>query len=251
MRAAVATPGSNNRLALVTGATGLLGRAICERLASQGIDLCLGYSNSQDAAEQQAQALSETTGASCSTVKFDVTNKSQVQAAVDELAKSRGRLDILVAAHGIAQQQFLRFSKEEEIQDALRINVEGTIHCIVAVLPHMQRGEWGRVVLLGSAAAEGRVRSAVYAASKSALNGLVRSAAREHAGHGITFNVLAPAVVEGGPATVGDGRAKLLEEYPLGRFVLPEEVAGAAAFLVSDEAATITGQQIIIDGGRF
>lgn len=241
---------SHKRVALITGASGLLGRAICRRLASDGIDLCLGYANSDVSAGQLAEDLSSSAGVVCSTVKFDVTSAGDIQRAVAEVAESHGRIDILVAAHGVAPQQFLRFTREEDVQLAMRVNVEGTIHCVTAVLPHMQRGEWGRVVLLGSAAAAGRARSAVYAASKSALVGLARSAAVEHAGHGITFNVVAPAVVEGGPATKGESREKLLADYPLGRFVLPEEVAATTAFLVSDDAATLTGQHLIIDGGR-
>lgn len=245
------TTADNKRVALITGATGLLGRAICERLAAAGVDLCLACSSSEADAKQLAESLSDKHGVTCSAVCFDVTSVSEVQTAVGQVAESHGRLDILVAAHGVAPQQFLRFTKEEDIQQALRINTEGTIHCVTAVLPHMQRSNFGRVILLGSAAADGRPRSAAYAASKAALNGLVRSAAREHSGHGITFNVIAPAVVEGGPATQSEQRDKLLEEYPLGRFIAPEEVAATAAFLASDDAATITGQQIFIDGGRF
>lgn len=242
---------NGKRLALVTGSTGLLGRAICHRLAEQGIDLCLGHLSSQEAAQEQAQTLSDTFGVACSLAQLDVTSPASVQGAVNELIESRGQIDMLVAAHGVAPHHALRFSPDEEIQNAFRINAEGTVYCVRAVLPIMQRQRWGRIVLLGSAATEGRVGQAVYAASKAALVGLARSAAREYAKYGITVNVLAPAVVEGGPATQGEERAKLLESYPLGRFVLPEEVAATVAFLVSEEAASITGQQLILDGGRI
>ncbi|REJ89321.1 MAG: SDR family NAD(P)-dependent oxidoreductase [Planctomycetota bacterium] len=248
---AVASPAEKNRLALVTGSTGLLGRAICHRLAREGFDLCLGYARSGEAAEQLAEELAASSGVTCSTLGFDVTSAKDVQAAVGQLVESRGRVDVLVAAHGVAPLALLRFTREDDIQNAFRINAEGTVHCVSAVLPVMQRQNWGRIVILSSAAAEGRTGQAVYAASKSALRGLIQSAAREYAAYGVTLNSVAPAVVEGNPATQSDQREKLLSDYPLGRFVTPDEVAAATAFLVSDEAATMTGQNLIIDGGRF
>lgn len=240
----------NKKVALVTGATGLLGQVICRRLAAEGVHLGLGCTSNEAAANTLAAELSQDFGIECSVHPFDVKSAGEVQAAVTDLAERHGRVDILVAAHGVAPQQFLRFTREEDVQSAFRVNAEGTIHCVTAVLPHMQQNNFGRVVLLGTAAVLGRLRSAVYSASKSALEGLVRSASLEHAAHGITFNIVSPAVVEGGPATIGDGRDKLLKDYPLGRFILPEEVAGTIAFLTSEAAASITGQQIIMDGGR-
>lgn len=242
--------GNVRRMALITGSTGLLGRAICERLAKDGVELCLSYLSSNSVAEEQAHTLSQQFGTRCVATRLDVTRADSVQTAVDELVRNYGGVDILVTAHGVAPQQVLRFARNEDIEQAFAVNAAGNVYCVRAVLPAMQRRRWGRMVLLGSAAVEGRVGQSVYAASKAAQLGLVRCTAREYAKYGITINVVAPAIVEGGPATRGNQREKLLERFPMGSFVPPEDVASAVAFLASDEARSITGQQLVIDGGR-
>jgi 3-oxoacyl-[acyl-carrier protein] reductase len=239
-----------DRVALVTGATGRIGRCVARRLAGAGTALCLGYSRSTEAATALSEEIESEHGVPCTTRGFDVGDATAVAVAVREVAAWRGRLDILVGAHGVGYREFLRASRDDDIEAVVRLNTLGAVHCARSVVPQMTRNGFGRVIFIGSAAAGGRVRQAVYAASKSALLGLVRSAAREHAAQGVTFNLVSPGLIEGSPATAGASREKALAAYPMGRFIDPEEVAAAVAFLASAEARSITGHDLVLDAAE-
>jgi 3-oxoacyl-[acyl-carrier protein] reductase len=236
------------RVALITGATGLIGRAAAEALARAGAALVLSCQKNLENAEDLGAACTRAHNVPTRALAFDVRDPGAVSAAVASAASWQGGLDILVTCHGLAPRQFLRFASPEQVAEILAVNTIGTIYCVQACLPYMSRKRFGRVVLVGSAAASGRPQYAVYSASKSALVGLVRAAAKEYGSQGVTFNVVSPSVVEGSASTRGEHREKLLAAFPVGRFVAPDEVGAAIVFLASAAGGSLTGHVVVIDG---
>jgi len=238
------------RVALITGATGLIGRAAAEALARAGAALVLACQRNLERAEELGSECRRTHSVPTHALAFDVRDPRAVAVAVASAASWRGGLDILVTCHGLSPGQFLRFTAPEQVAETLAVNTIGTIYCVQASLSHMNQRRFGRVVLVGSAAARGRSQYAVYAASKSALVGLVRAAAKEYASQGVTFNVVSPGIVEGSPHTRGEHRDKLLAAFPGGRFVAPDEVGAAIVFLVSAAGVSLTGHELVVDGAE-
>jgi NAD(P)-dependent dehydrogenase (short-subunit alcohol dehydrogenase family) len=238
------------RVALITGTTGLIGRAAAEALARAGAALVLACQSNMERAEELGAECTRTHGVPTRAMQFDVRDAKAVAAAVASAASWRGNLDILVTCHGLALRQFLRFTPAEQVAETFAVNTIGTIYCVQAAVAHMTQKRFGRVVLVGSAAASGRSQYAVYAASKAALAGLVRAASKEYAAQGITFNVVSPGVVEGSPHANGQHREKALAAYPVGRFVTADEVGAAIVFLAEAAGGSLTGQDLVIDGAE-
>ena len=254
-----------SRTALVTGAAGGIGRAIADRLVADGFGVSVAdLSSSADQLEALVVSLGGPDVALGLTL--DVTEAASVEAAVAAHVGHFGGLDVMVANAGIAVTAPLLEITAEQWQLTMDVNVKGVLHCYQSAARQMiSQGRGGRLIGAASVAAHrgGKWQSA-YSASKFAVRGMSQSAAQELAEHQITVNVYSPGVVhtpmwEGIDAEmsrrrgteIGSEMAGMVAGIPLGRLEQPTDVAGVVAFLASPEAAYITGQSIVVDGGMW
>ncbi len=245
--------GLAGKVAVVTGGSRGIGRGVAEVLAAQGAHVVVTYVRGEQEALAVVKGI-EKRGGSASAVGFDVSDAKAAEDAISAVAKSKGRLDILVANAGIAIDGLLLRVKEEDFDRIFDINVKGALVCSRAAIKSMIRTRTGRVIFLSSIVGEmGNAGQAAYASSKAALIGLTKTLAREYASRNITVNAVSPGFIEtdmtsGMSAELKDGMVKTI---PLGRTGTVQEVAAAIAFLCADEAAYITGQVLRVNGGMY
>lgn len=238
------------RVAIVTGASRGIGRAIAERLAADGRHLVL-VSRSEESLETVRAAIADA-GGSAETLPCDVGDGEAFAGAIDDVAERLGRLDILVNNAGITRDGLILRMSDEDFDDVLRVNLRSAFVGCRAAARTMMRGRFGRIVNIGSVTGViGNPGQTNYAAAKAGLIGFTKSLAKELAPKGVTANVLAPGfiatdMVERLPQDYRDEAAK---NIPVRRFGEPAEIAHAAAFLTDDGASYITGQVVIVDGG--
>lgn len=242
---------SEPRIALVTGGSRGLGRAMSIRLAESGHRVVVNYASNAEAAEKAVAEIEER-GGEAIPVQADVSSAEQVDALFDEVAARLGAVAVLVNNAGITRDDLLLRMSAAEFDEVIDTNLRSTFLCTKKALRAMVRARWGRVISVASVAGiVGNPGQANYAASKAGMIGFSKSVAKEVGSRGITVNVVAPGFVSTDLTAdlTEDAREKMRERIALGRFGTPEEIAEIVAFLASDEAAYITGQVIAVDGG--
>lgn len=241
------------KVAVVTGGSRGIGRAICVALGRAGAHVVVNYVSNEGAAREALDAVLAA-GGKGELRAFDVASPEAVDTALSEIAKAHGRLDILVSNAGISIDQLLIRIKPEEVEKTWATNVNGAIWCAKSAMRVMMRQKHGRIIHVSSVVAEsGNPGQAVYASSKAALLGLTKSLAREYASRGVTVNAVAPGFIEtdmtaGLPEEV---KKAFLTQIPLGRAGRAEDVAAAVLYLASDEAGYVTGQTLRVNGGMY
>ena len=239
------------RVALVTGASRGIGRAVALRLAAAGASLVAGARGDNAAAVAREVAAA---GGAAVSVTLDVTDPDSVRGAVQAAADRFGRIDILVNNAGIVRDQLTMRMKPAEWDAVLATNLTGAFTCCQAVLRRMLKQRSGRIVNVGSVVGQsGNPGQANYAATKAGLEGFTKSLAREVASRGITVNVVAPGMIDTDMIAGLDGRAReaMAGRIPQERLGTPDDVAAAVCFLASDEASYITGQVLGVNGGMY
>lgn len=241
----------DGRYALVTGASRGIGRAIALRLAAEGAAVALNFAGNVAAAEAVRKEI-ESAGGKAILVSADVADETAATEMVEKTAEAFGAIDILVNNAGITRDGLLLRMKEEDWDAVLNTNLKGVFHCSKAAAKFMMKKRYGRIVNLASVVGlVGNSCQANYAAAKAGVIGFTKALAKELAGRGITANAIAPGFIRSDMTDVLPDKVKetMLAGIPLGRAGEPEDVAKAALFLASDQAAYITGQVLTVDGG--
>ena len=240
------------RTAIVTGAAQGIGRAIAECLAQAGADIAVADLDPGRSVETVTSV--EKLGRKALNIKVNVADANETKAMVEQVIKAWGKVDILVNNAGITRDGLLLRMKEEDWNLVLQINLNGTFNCTKAVLQPMTKQRYGRIVNIASIVGViGNAGQANYSASKAAVIGFTKTVGREYASRNVTVNAVAPgfidtAMTHGLPADVKD---TLLKQIPLGRLGTPADVAAAVRFLVSEDAAYVTGHVLHVNGGML
>ena len=241
----------DGKVALVTGGSRGIGRAIALRLAEEGAKVAINYAGNVKAAEEVKAAIEEK-GGKAILVQADVSDSEAAEGMVASVVEAFGTVDILVNNAGITRDAIFARMKEEDFNAVINTNLKGVFHCTKAVTKLMMKQRSGRIVNMASVVGvTGNAGQANYSAAKAGVIGFTKSVARELAGRGITVNSVSPGFIETDMTAVLSDKVKeaMTEEIPLKRAGKPEDVANAVLFLASDNAAYITGQVLHVDGG--
>lgn len=240
-----------NKIALVTGSSRGIGRAVAIRLAEDGYDICVNYEKRDDKA-QETVSIIRSLGRRAIAVKADVSDRPSVEAMFNRVREQLGEVDLLVSNAGIAGQIQIQDVTKERWDRFFAVNTGGAFNTVQCALPHMLHEHKGCIITISSIwGLRGASCESVYSATKAAVIGFSRSLALELAPSGIRVNCIAPGVIDTDmldelPAGVKDS---LADETPLGRLGRPEDIAEAVSFLASEKAGFMTGQVITSDGG--
>jgi len=239
------------RVALVTGGSRGIGRAIAERLATDGFRVALNYRTRRDAADAAVAAITAAGGEAVA-VAGDVGDASAVAAMFASVEGSLGPVAVLINNAGITADDLLLRMKPEDWDAVIQTNLSSAYLTTKAALRGMLKARWGRIISITSVAGiTGNPGQANYAAAKAGLIGFTKSVAKEVGSRGITVNAVAPGFIETELTdALGEGmRDAVLPSISVGRFGTPAEIASAVGYLASDDAAYITGQVLVVDGG--
>lgn len=243
---------SERKTALVTGGSRGIGRAICVRLAKDGMDIVFNYQRGKEAADETVK-LCEAEGVRAYAVQADVGSSAECEKLVKEaLAFGDGQIDVLVNNAGITKDALIMKMKDEDLDAVVDVNLKGSFYMMRAVSRLMLRKKQGRIINMSSVVGlHGNAGQVNYAATKAAVVGMTKSLAKELASRKITVNAVAPGMIKTQmtDAIPENAREKMLAEIPMRELGMPEDIAEVASFLASDGARYITGQVISVDGG--
>lgn len=242
----------NGKVAIITGAAQGIGKAVAIKFAQEGADIVVSDIN-LDLAEATAREI-EQLGRRSLALKVDVSKPEETEKMAEDVLKTFGRIDILVNNAGITRDTLLMRMKKEDWDLVLNINLSGTFNCAKAVVKHMVKARSGKIINISSVVGlMGNAGQVNYSSSKAGVIGFTKSLARELASRSINVNAIAPGFIDTDMTKVlpEKERQLLVNQIPLSRLGLPEDVANCAKFLASDEAGYITGQVIQVNGGMY
>ncbi len=241
----------SNRVAVVTGASRGIGKAIALELARRGAKVVINYLRNEQAAAEVLEEIRKM-GGEATTYQADVSQSDQSQGLIKNSVEQYGKIDILVNNAGITRDTLIMMMSEEDWDIVQAINLKGTFNCSKAAVRYMMRQKYGRIINITSVSGQiGNAGQCNYSASKAGQIGFTKALAREVASRNITVNAIAAGYIETDiwENVPQEMKEAFLQLIPLGRKGQPEEVAYAVAFLASDQAAYITGQILGVDGG--
>jgi 3-oxoacyl-[acyl-carrier protein] reductase len=244
---------NEQKVALVTGGSRGIGRAIALRLAADGAYVVVNYTKNQAAADEVVSAI-EKAGGRARAIGFDVSDFDKVQEEIENIVTELGGIQVLVNNAGITQDTLIVRMKKDDWNNVITTNLNGVFNCTKAVARIMIKQRQGRIINLTSVVGEmGNSGQTNYAASKAGIIGFTKAAARELASRAITVNAVSPGFIETDITQnlTEEIRKQYIEKIPLLRFGSPEDVAGVVAFLASDEASYITGEVLRVNGGIY
>ncbi|MFH0889579.1 MAG: 3-oxoacyl-[acyl-carrier-protein] reductase [Candidatus Aenigmatarchaeota archaeon] len=241
------------KIALVTGGSRGIGRAVALELSRSDFFVFVNYNSNETEAKKTASMITES-GGDTAIIKADVSDFAQVERMFAEIASKSGGVDVLVNNAGINSDRTLKNMTAEQWDSVIRTNLTGTFNCTKNALEYMKNKKWGRIINISSVIGQmGNIGQANYAAAKAGIIGFTKSIAKECAKYGVTVNAIAPGFIETDmvKSIPEEIKQKIVQQIPVGRFGKPEEVAKLAAYLASDDSSYMTGQVIGINGGFY
>ncbi|EPL15594.1 SDR family NAD(P)-dependent oxidoreductase [Pseudomonas sp. CF161] len=246
----------NNRVAVVTGASQGIGRSIANLYAKEGAKVAIVDINVAGGEDAAAQINAE--GGNALFVRCDIARRADVESAAALIKSNLGPIDILVNNAGIVRAAMLHKMTDSEWNQVIDVHLHGSFYWLQAVVNDMIERRWGRIIFASSSTAQnGSIGQINYAAAKSGMLGMMRTAARELGKHNILVNAIAPAAATEMTSVImndpkfADARQAALKQHPLRRSAQPEEIAPAFLYLASEESSYITGQVLSVDGGSM
>jgi len=242
------------KVAVITGGSKGIGRAICEILAKNGVHVYFNYSSQDNSQAKETEEIIKKNNGFASSKRVDVSSSEQINAFIKEILNEKGRIDILVNNAGVTDDGLIVMMKDKAWEKVIDVNLKGAFNCIRAVSRTMIKQKWGRIINISSTVAlMGNPGQANYVASKAGLIGLTKSVSLELASRNITANVVAPGYIMTDMTSKISEAAKnnILDRIPMKRVGTPEDIASIVNFLASDQASYITGQVIQVNGGLY
>lgn len=243
----------DNKVALITGASRGIGRAIAIKFAQIGAKVVVNYSSNEAEAKKTVELMGEHQK-NALVMRFDISDFKATASAIDKIKEELGSIDILVNNAGITIDGLLMRLKPEDFDRQINTNLKGAFNCSQASIRYMIKNRFGRIINISSVVGQtGNPGQSVYSAAKAGLIGMTKSLARELASRNILVNAITPGYIETDMTKdiLEKGGNELLAQIPLGRIGKPEDIANAAAFLASSDADYITGQVLSVNGGLY